>query len=103
MPEEEPMRFLRSLPLMLLLLLCLPVRAQQAPQPAPQPVSDPQAVAVVHAAITTLGGATAISQAQSWTFQAQMQGSRANGSVQYVMSTDTDTGKFVRPDGTTRL
>jgi hypothetical protein len=86
--------------LLCILLLSVPVWARQAPQSAPQ--SDPQALAVVQAAITALGGATALAQAQSWTFQAQMQGSRANGSVEYVMSTDTDTGKFVRPDGTTR-
>ena len=86
------------------LLISIPVWAQQAqtattPSPAP---SDPQAVAVVQAAITALGGATAIGQAQSWTFQAQTQGSRANGNVEYVMSTDTDTGKLVGRDGTTR-
>jgi hypothetical protein len=65
-------------------------------------VSDPQAVAVVQAAITALGGATAIGQAQSWTFQAQTQGPHANGNVDYGISTDTDTGKVVRRDGTTR-
>jgi hypothetical protein len=70
--------------------------------PAPQPASDPQAVAVVQAAIAALGGATAIGQPQSWTFQAQMRGAHANGSVEYVMSTHTDTGTLVRPDGTTR-
>jgi hypothetical protein len=77
-----------------------PASSQQA-TPA-QPTSDPQAVAVVQAAITALGGATAIGQAQSWTFQAQTQGPHSNGSVDYVISTDTDTGKLARADGTTR-
>ena len=84
------------------LFLAVPSWGKQAAQQAsaPQPTRDPQAVAVVQAAITVLG-ATVIGQAQSWTFQAQMQGARANGSVEYVMSTDTDTGNRVRPDGTT--
>jgi len=85
-----------------LLLFAAPAWAQQAqtattPSPAP---TDPQAVAVVQAAITALGGPAAIGKAQSWTFQAQMQGSHANGKVEYVMSTDTDTGKRIHPDGT---
>ena len=88
------------------LLFSVSTRAQQSAtsqqSTPPQQVSDPQAVAVVQAAISALGGATAISQAQSWTFQAQMQGPHANGSVQYVMSTDPDTGKRLRADGTTR-
>jgi hypothetical protein len=104
------MRFARF-GLFYLLFFVVPVGAQQAtlspgqaqaPQPAPQPVSDPQAVAVVQAAITALGGATAIGQAQSWAFQAQMQGPHANGNVDYMISTHTDTGKLVRLDGTTR-
>ena len=66
-----------------------------------QPASDPQAVAVVQAAITALGGATAISQAQSWTFQAQMQGAFENDIASYVMSTDTDTGHFLLANGVT--
>jgi hypothetical protein len=77
-----------------------PTTSQQAT--SGQQASDPQAVAVVQAAITALGGATAIGQAQSWTFQAQTQGPHSNGSVDYVISTDTDTGKRVRPDGTTQ-
>lgn len=92
--------------LLIFLLLGVSVRA---PQPAPsqqatsaQPASDPQAVAVVQAAITALGGATAIGQPQSWTFQAQMQGSRANETVEYTMSTHTDTGHYVLANGKTR-
>jgi hypothetical protein len=83
------------------LLFTPSVGAQQTSQASPQAASDPQAVAVVQAAITALGGATAISQAQTWTFQARMQGAHANGDVTYVMSTDTDTGKVVAADGTT--
>jgi hypothetical protein len=84
------------------LLLVVPAWAQQATQALPQPVSDPQAVAVVQAAITALGGATAIGQAQSWTFQAQTQGPHSNGNIDYVISTDTDTGKRAGPNGTMR-
>jgi len=102
MPEEEPMRFARIGLLLFLLLLVVPVWAQQATQSSAQPAGDPQAVAVVQAAITALGGATAIVQAQSWTFQAQTQGPHANGNIEYAMSTHTDTGKLVRADGTTR-
>jgi hypothetical protein len=83
------------------LLLAIPAWGKQSSQNAStsQPVSDPQAVAVVQAAITALGGATAIGQAKSWTFQAQMQGPHANGSVSYTISTDSDTGQYVRADG----
>ncbi len=92
--------------LICLLLLNVSVLAQQSTtsqQVSPaQPASDPQAVAVVQAAITALGGAAAIGQAQSWTFQAQTQGPHSNGNVDYLISTDTDTGKLVRRDGTTR-
>ncbi len=81
-------------------LLFIPsVWAQQTSQASPQPASDPQAAAVVQAAITAFGGATAIAQAQSWTFQAHMEGSHANGDVSYTISTDTDTGKIMRKDG----
>jgi len=100
MPEEEPIRFARIGLLLFLLLLVVPVWAQQATQSSAQPAGDPQAVAVVQAAITALGGATAIGQAQSWTFKAQTQGPHSNANVDYVISTDTDTGKVVRRDGT---
>jgi hypothetical protein len=73
---------------------------RQTTQSPSQPASDPQAVAIVQAAITALGGATAISQPQTWTFQAHMQGAHANGNVTYVMSTDKDTGEVIAPDGT---
>jgi hypothetical protein len=76
-----------------------PTASQQAT--STQPASDPQAVAVVQAAITALGGATAISQAQNWTFQAQLQGPHANGNVSYSMSTKTDTGQLALANGTT--
>jgi hypothetical protein len=96
------MRTARFAWLLVFLFLAIPSWGKQAPQQAApsQPASDPQAVAVVQAAISALGGATAIGQSQSWTFQAQMQGSQANGNVEYVMSTATDTGTLVRPDGT---
>jgi hypothetical protein len=92
--------------LLIYLLVSVSAWAQQAPSAqqsaAVQPTGDPQAVAVVQAAITALGGATAIGQAQSWTFQAQMQGPHANGNVEYLISTDTDTGKRLLRDGTMR-
>jgi hypothetical protein len=96
------MRFLRACLLVPFLLLAIPIWAQQASQATTQPASDPQAVAVVQAAITALGGASAISQAQSWTFQAQTQGPHSNGNVDYLISTDTDTGKRAGPNGTMR-
>lgn len=100
------MRFARfGLPFFLL-FFNVSIWAQQpaSPQQAPsaQPPSDPQAVAVVQAAIKALGGAVAIGQAQSWTFQAQTQGPHSNGPVDYMISTHTDTGKLARADGTTR-
>jgi hypothetical protein len=98
------MRSEKSVLVVCILLIAIPSWGKQAPQSASatQPTSDPQAVAVVQAAITTLGGATAISQAQRWTFQAQMQGPRANGDTTYALSTDTDTGKLVAADGSTK-
>ena len=94
------MRSARARLLFLSLFLSIPIQAQQTSPATMQTASDPQAVAVVQAAITALGGATAISQAQSWTFHADMQGPHANGTVDYVISTDTDTGKVMRRDGT---
>jgi hypothetical protein len=67
-------RISRLLLVLSILVLCTPLFAQQAQQATAAPASDPQAVAVVQAAITSLGGATAIGQAQSWTFQATLQG-----------------------------
>jgi hypothetical protein len=54
--------------LLCILLLTTEVWAQ-VPSSAPQLASDPQAVAVVQAAITAMGGATAIGQGQNWEFQ----------------------------------
>jgi hypothetical protein len=92
--------------LLVFLLTGVSVWAQQpasSQQASPtQQASDPQAVAVIQAAITALGGATAIGQAQTWTFQAQTQGPHSNGNVDYVISTDTDTGKRAGPNGTMR-
>jgi hypothetical protein len=98
------MRSARHAWLFVFLFLTAPSWSKQAPQQAsaPQLTSDPQAVAVVQAAITALGGAAALAQAQSWTFQAQMQGPQANRNVDYMISTHTDTGHYVLPDGTTK-
>jgi hypothetical protein len=89
------MRALRLLPFVILFSIPLPAQTTSAQ-------GDPQAIAVVQAAITALGGATAIGQAQSWTFQAQVQGPHANGNVEYRISTHTDTGKFVLANGKTK-
>jgi hypothetical protein len=96
------MRSARFAWLFVFLFLAVPSWGKQAAQQAsaPQPTSDPQAVAVVQAAITALGGATAIRQAQSWTFQAETQGPHSNGSINYTISTDADSGKVMRADGT---
>ncbi len=98
------MRSMQSAMAVCILLFAIPSWGKQASQTAstPQPTSDPQAVVVVQAAITALGGATAIGQAQSWTFQAQTQSAHSNGSVGYVISTDTDAGHFVAADGTAK-
>jgi hypothetical protein len=89
------MRVLRLLPFVV--LFSIPLFAQTTTSAQ----GDPQAIAIVQAAITALGGATAIGQPQSWTLKAQMQGPHANGDVDYVISTDTDSGKFVA-NGTTQ-
>ena len=94
------MRFVRIGLLCSFLLYTPSVWAQQSSPVAAQPSSDPRAIAIVQAAIAALGGGTAIKQAQSWAFHADMQGSHANGTVDYVISTDTDTGKVMRRDGT---
>jgi hypothetical protein len=96
------MRFERFSLTLCVLLLSVPAWGKQASQStaSPQSASDPQAIAVVQAAITALGGATAIGQAKGWTFQAQMQGESANGSIQYVMSTDVNTGTQAGRNGT---
>ncbi len=69
------MRILASLPL--LFLASVSALAQTSPTTA----SDPQAVAVVQAAVTAIGGATAIGALQSWTFEAQASGRVANGTI----------------------
>ena len=87
------MRVLRFLPLAL--LLSIPLFAQTT-TPAAQ--RDPQAVALMESAITKMGGATAISQHQSWTFQVQMQGPLNNGTVTETLNTNpsmTVNGKTV--------
>jgi len=65
-----------------------------------QSANDSQAVAVVQAAITALGGATAIAQPQGWTFQASLQGPIANGTVSYSLGWDTGIVRtVVSPNG----
>jgi hypothetical protein len=83
------MSFVRVGPLVFVFFLALPSWGKQASQSSSttQPNSDPQAVAVVQAAITALGGAVAISQAQSWTFHAQMTGPITNDNVNYTITT----------------
>jgi hypothetical protein len=90
------MRVLRLLPFVV--LFSIPLFAQNTTSAQ----RDPQAIAVVQAAMTALGGATAIGQAQSWTFQAQMQGPYANGNIEYKISTHTDTGRFRLANGQTK-
>jgi hypothetical protein len=99
------MRSLRSALAVCVLLLAVPSWGKQPPQSpsTTQPASDPQAVAVVQAAITALGGAVTISQVQSWTLQASVQGPTANGEVSYTMSTVPDTSWYVvSANGTTK-
>jgi len=89
------MRVLRVLPL--ILLFCVPLLAQTTPQAQ----SDPQAIAVVQAAITALGGATAISQAQSWTFQAQLAGPIDTGNRSETIDRKSAAG-YVVVNGVTK-
>lgn len=63
-------------------------------------VSDPQAVAVVQAAITAIGGATAIGALQSWTFKAQATGRIANGPITEILATSIPQNSN-QPAGTT--
>src|SRR5947209_4529857 len=62
--------------------------------------SDPQAVAVVQAAIMAMGGATAISPFQSWTFQAHAEGRVANGTISEGLAVSVPQNSSL-PAGTT--
>lgn len=73
----------RCFPLALLWFFSSPIWAQTPGVAAPH--RDPQAVAVVEAAIKALGG-TAISQAKSWAFQSQTEGSLGNGARSEVLA-----------------
>jgi hypothetical protein len=53
----------------------------QQTQSPPNPVRDAQALTIIQAAITALGGATAIGQIQSWLIQAEVQSSQEMGST----------------------
>jgi len=90
------MRLLTLLPFAV--LFSIPLFAQ-SPPPAQR---DPQAVAVVDAAITALGGSAAISQSQSWTFQAQIDGPMLNGTVSETVSVNAGpAAPVVMPNGVT--
>ena len=92
------MRVLRVLPLIGFFLLPASMIAQQAVTPA---THDPQATAVLDAAIAALGGATAISQSQSWAFQAQLDGLE-KGSRSDTIGLNVGPGTPVAmPNGTT--
>jgi hypothetical protein len=65
------MRVLRLL--LFVFVFSVPLLAQKATTATPAP-RDPQALAVVQAAITALGGTTAIGQANSWNLQGTVQG-----------------------------
>lgn len=96
------MRLASSVVVVCILLLAGPSWGKRPPQSSTsQPTSDPQAVAIVQAAITALGGATAIGQPQSWTFQAQLQGPYVSSSLTYVASVDTTTSQFAAANGPT--
>lgn len=73
------MRLGRVTVLIAMLTLASSVPAQTS-QVNSQSGSDPQAVAIVQAAITAFGGATAISQSQAWEFQGQLDGPFESGS-----------------------
>lgn len=51
-------------------------------------VRDPEALKILNAAVTALGGSTAILQNQSWTFTATMQGGLVNRDVTYGLTSD---------------
>jgi hypothetical protein len=84
------MRVLRLLPFVV--LFSIPLFAQSTP-PAQR---DPQAIAVVQAAIAALGGTTAITQYHSWTFQADMEGVGANGHITYSMGAQPSNFALLR-------
>jgi hypothetical protein len=70
------MRFKRFGLTVCVLLFAIPASGKQAIQntTTPQPANDPQAVAVVQAAITALGGATTIVKSDTWEIQGQFDG-----------------------------
>jgi hypothetical protein len=67
------MRVLRFLPFVLLFSTPLPAQITTSAH------GDPQAIAVVQAAITAMGGATAIGQAGTWEVQALLEGPLETG------------------------
>lgn len=95
------MRFAHSVVAVCILLLAVPSWGKRPPQSSSTTgsTSAPQAVAVVQAAITALGGATAIAQAQSWTLQASLQGPSANGNASYTITTAKDIETYTPTPG----
>src|ERR1700739_2336034 len=83
--------------LVCILLLSTPFWAKQSSQVSstPLPASDPQAVAVVQAAITALGGAAAIGQGQFWDFQGLTDGPLDSGTRPETISAQIPNATIV--------
>lgn len=93
------------------LLVLLPTLAAQSTPPtnngptsAPIAVTgDAQALAVVQAALTALGGQNGISSLRTWTVQASMQGSQSGSNINYSIGWDSPPGmETVTVGGRTR-
>jgi hypothetical protein len=73
----------RLMPYLLITLFCLSAFAQGTTNSRgstlPVATRDPKALGVIQTAVSALGGTAAISQIQSWTIEAQLQGSPGNG------------------------
>jgi len=72
--------------LLLLIAFSFVVPSQVVGQSTSQAASDSQAVAIVQAAITAMGGTKAIGLVQSWTFQAQAEGRISNGVISEALT-----------------
>jgi hypothetical protein len=84
----------RTALVLLLVALSSPNLAAQVaknPSAPPLPPSDPQAVAVIQAAITALGGAQTIGQAKNWNVQGTLQGAVNSGASSDTISTSSAT------------
>ena len=81
---------MRSFYLLLLLLIAPVILAQSSAAPPVAPMratSDSKASEIVQAAITALGGSSVITGTQSWTIQADIDGSIVSRNVTYVLTT----------------